>query len=85
MPKTRPSILKRQKERARQEKKQRKQEKREERKRDRDDTDTAEPKDPNYDPDIAGIVPGPQPLPTEDAFWEQDQADDEDDREEHEG
>jgi len=67
----RPSILKRQKERARQEKKQKKQERREERKLLKEEDGAARPEDPDYDPDIAGIVPGPQVLPTDDEFWEQ--------------
>lgn len=70
MAKARPSILKRQKERARQERKQKKQERREERKQSKEEELEQRRKDPDYDPDIAGIVPGPQPLPTEDEFWE---------------
>lgn len=59
---SRQTFLKRQKERARQEKQRLKAEKRLQRKE--------EPRDPNEsvvgeDPDIAGIVPGPQP-----AAWE---------------
>ena len=55
---SRQTFLKRQKERARQEKQRLKAEKRQQRKADRDSTDTAI----GEDPDIAGIVPGPQPL-----------------------
>ena len=69
--KARPSILKRQKERARQERKQKKQERREERKLQKEDDGTTPAQDPDFDPDIAGIVPGPQVLPTDDEFWEQ--------------
>jgi hypothetical protein len=55
---SRQTFLKRQKERARQEKQRLKAEKRQQRKADRDTTDPAL----GEDPDIAGIVPGPQPL-----------------------
>jgi hypothetical protein len=55
---SRQTFLKRQKERARQEKQRLKAEKRQQRKADRDTTDAAI----GEDPDIAGIVPGPQPL-----------------------
>lgn len=59
---SRPSAAKRQKERARQEKAKEKAERRAQRaveKSKRPDGDTG------IDPDIAGIVPGPQPLPPE--------------------
>jgi hypothetical protein len=55
---SRQTFLKRQKERARQEKQRLKAEKRQQRKTDRDATDVAV----GEDPDIAGIIPGPQPL-----------------------
>lgn len=55
---SRQTFLKRQKERARQEKQRLKAEKRQQRKTDRDPTDVSV----GEDPDIAGIVPGPQPL-----------------------
>ncbi len=55
---SRQTFLKRQKERARQEKQRLKAEKRQQRKADRDTPDAAL----GEDPDIAGIVPGPQPL-----------------------
>jgi len=58
----RPSVTKRQKEAARRDKQQRKAERKAERdsqKSDRPEGDSGE------DPDIAGIVPGPQPLPEE--------------------
>lgn len=58
---SRQTFLKRQKERARQEKQRLKAEKRAQRKADREPTDAAL----GEDPDIAGIVPGPQPLPWE--------------------
>ncbi len=58
-----PKFVKRQKERARQEKKAQKAERRAERKSHRDDLPRA---DNGEDPDIAGIVPGPQP-----PLWEQ--------------
>jgi len=52
-----PKFMKRQKERARQEKKAEKLQRRAERKAQRDDL----PRDPSgEDPDLAGIVPGPQ-------------------------
>ena len=54
---SRQTFLKRQKERARQEKQRLKVEKRQQRKTDRDPTDVTV----GEDPDIAGIVPGPQP------------------------
>ena len=55
---SRQTFLKRQKERARQEKQRLKAEKRQQRKTDRDPSDATV----GEDPDIAGIVPGPQPL-----------------------
>jgi hypothetical protein len=55
---SRQTFLKRQKERARQEKQRLKAEKRQQRKADRDATDAVV----GEDPDIAGIVPGPQPM-----------------------
>ncbi len=54
---SRQTFLKRQKERARQEKQRLKAEKRQQRKADKDTPDGAL----GEDPDIAGIVPGPQP------------------------
>ena len=55
-----PSVNKRQKERQRQERQREKLAKREERKRDK----ANKPEGPaGEDPDIAGIVPGPQPPP----------------------
>jgi hypothetical protein len=57
-----PGSTKRQKEASRREHQQKKNERKEQRKRDKD---TREPGAPTggVDPDIAGIVPGPQPLP----------------------
>jgi hypothetical protein len=53
-----PSVNKRQKERARQERQKAKEAEREQRKKDR----AARPPTPDgEDPDLAGIVPGPQP------------------------
>jgi hypothetical protein len=52
-----PSVLKRQKERQRQERQKDKLQKKEERKRVRPDKPAGE----GEDPDLAGIVPGPQP------------------------
>lgn len=54
------SLNKRLKEKARQEKQQDKALKRQQRKVERNNR---EPTNPGEDPDIAGIVPGPQPLP----------------------
>jgi hypothetical protein len=53
-----PSINKRQKERQRQERQQEKSAKREQRKKEKDTRPEGEA---GIDPDIAGIVPGPQP------------------------
>ena len=64
MARSRPSILKRNRERKRQEKRQEKAAKRAER-RDSPE-DGGSPVDPTEDPDIAGIIPGPQPLPWDD-------------------
>jgi hypothetical protein len=60
---SRPSAAKRQKERARQEKAKEKAEKRAQRAAERSKPRTDG--DPGIDPDIADIVPGPQPLPPE--------------------
>lgn len=60
----RPTITKRQRERAREERRRAKAEKRAQRKAEKE----ARPEVPNgEDPDLAGIVPGPQPIP-----WEQE-------------
>lgn len=56
----RPSFNKRQKEQARVEKQKRKEEKRAEREADKANRG---PSTPGEDPDIAHIIPGPQPLP----------------------
>jgi hypothetical protein len=61
-----PTITKRLKERAREEKRKQKSERRTQRKADPDETvEGAEAAAPDEDPDLAGIVPGPQPLPAE--------------------
>ncbi|HET9554036.1 MAG TPA: hypothetical protein VFP50_13790 [Anaeromyxobacteraceae bacterium] len=57
-----PGHLKRQKEAKRAEKQREKEAKREERKREKAERG---PTDPGVDPDIAGIIPGPQPRPEE--------------------
>ena len=57
-----PSINKRQKERDRQERQRAKAELRKQR---REEKNSRAPNSPGEDPDIAGIVPGPQPLPDE--------------------
>jgi hypothetical protein len=56
------TMNKRQKERHREEKRKEKEEKRQQRKSAKDDRPVTPP---GEDPDIAGIVPGPQPLPEE--------------------
>ncbi|MDP8999928.1 MAG: hypothetical protein M3O46_07435 [Myxococcota bacterium] len=56
------TFAKRQKERARQEKQRAKDEKRKQRRAEGPAPQTVEP---GVDPDIAGIVPGPQPVPDE--------------------
>jgi len=61
---TRPSINKRRREVARKERKQAKAERRAQRSADRQNKAPAPPG--IDDPDIAGIVPGPQPIPWED-------------------
>lgn len=60
---SRPTFSKRQKEQARAERARRKEEKRAERQAEKD---TRRPTAPGEDPDIAHIVPGPQPLPWDD-------------------
>lgn len=57
-----PSLQKRQKERERAERQRAKAEKKKAR---REEKATRLPGDPGEDPDIAGIVPGPQPPPEE--------------------
>ena len=56
------SFLKRQKERQRQEKQRDKAAKKEERNKNKPD----KPNEEGVDPDLIGIVPGPQPIPEED-------------------
>jgi hypothetical protein len=62
--KARPSLEKRRKERARQDKKREKAERRDQRKAEKGERPSADG-DVDVDPDIAHIVPGPQPLPIE--------------------
>jgi hypothetical protein len=59
-----PGATKRQKEAARRDKQRQKDEKREQRKREKAEN-PGQPLAPGEDPDIAGIVPGPQPIPEE--------------------
>ena len=59
-----PGATKRQKEANRRERQAKKEEKREQRKREKASRDDR-PLAPGEDPDIAGIVPGPQPPPEE--------------------
>jgi hypothetical protein len=61
----RPTHLKRERERAKREKREQKAAKRQAAKERRD---SAQPREGAEDPDIAGIVPGPQPSP-----WEEDE------------
>lgn len=61
---TNPTINKRQKERQRQDKQREKEAKRQQR---RSEKVPRAPGDTSVDPDIAGIIPGPQPIPEEDA------------------
>ena len=53
------TINKRNKDKLRQEKQKDKEAKRQQRRKDKDNRPVAEP---GFDPDIAGIVPGPQPI-----------------------
>lgn len=57
-----PGSTKRQKEASRRDYQRKKAEQKEQRKREKAERDPA-PASPGEDPDIAGIVPGPQPLP----------------------
>jgi hypothetical protein len=59
-----PGALKRQKELARQQRQREKQEEREQRRKEKKER---QPGESDVDPDIAGIVPGPQPRPEEEA------------------
>jgi sRNA-binding protein len=59
------TFAKRQKERARQDKQREKDAKKKQRREDRDAQPKA-PTEPGVDPDIAGIVPGPQPVVEDD-------------------
>jgi hypothetical protein len=68
---SRPSQQKRHKERARQEKQKMKAERRQEAK-----TRARTPGNPGEDPDIAGIIPGPQPPREDQLLFGDDQADD---------
>ena len=82
MQKSRPTQNKRARERARLEKRQQKEARRIE---NRSRRDPGRPSAPGEDPDIAGIVPGPQPSPWGDDFADVEDGDDEeggdDDRE----
>jgi hypothetical protein len=73
MRKARFSVNKRQRERAREDKRKRKTERREQRKLEEKDGGTGE------DPDLAGIVPGPQPKPWDDEGLSPLDASDDDD------
>lgn len=58
-----PGATKRQKEASRREHQQKKAERKEQRKKEKEQRGSTVP--PGEDPDIAGIVPGPQPIPEE--------------------
>lgn len=60
-----PGATKRQKEAARREHNQKKEERREQRKKEKATERENKPSMPGEDPDIAGIVPGPQPIAEE--------------------
>jgi hypothetical protein len=60
-----PGASKRQKELARQERQREKLQRREQRKREKSDKPLDASASAGEDPDIAGIIPGPQPLPEE--------------------
>ncbi len=66
MARSRPSIMKRKRERARQERRQFKLARRAQRSADKQQAPGGGAADPDHDPDIAHIVPGPQPLPWDD-------------------
>ncbi|MGE3507381.1 MAG: hypothetical protein AB7N65_00680 [Vicinamibacterales bacterium] len=70
---TRPTLEKRAKERARQERRKQKEERRSVAKMQKSSSAPRQPGD--EDPDIAGIVPGPQPSP-----WGDDEVDDTDEQ-----
>jgi hypothetical protein len=81
MRKARFSVNKRQRERSREDKRKRKEERRQERKLEEKDAGTGE------DPDLAGIVPGPQPKPWDEEGFpvvEGDEAEESEDGEEGE-
>lgn len=82
MQKSRPTQNKRARERARQEKRQQKEARRQEV---RNRRDIAPPGSPGEDPDIAGIVPGPQPSPWDDEMVLDSADDDEQDLDEDQG
>ena len=75
MAKSRPTIMKRQRELARAEKRRDKASRRNVR-GETDASDRPEGADADYDPDIAHIVPGPQPLPWADELEDEETADD---------
>ncbi len=80
MAKSRPTIMKRQRELARQEKRRSKAARRTTRGPEMG-SDRPEGVGDDYDPDIAHIVPGPQPIPWADEFEDED----EEEKEEEEG
>jgi hypothetical protein len=60
-----PSIQKRNKEKLRQDRQRLKESKRQERKAAARENENQPAAEPGYDPDIAGIIPGPQPIQEE--------------------
>ena len=75
MAKSRPIIMKRQQELARQEKRRDKAARRAMRAQTSGSADVPDGVDSDYDPDIAHIVPGPQPIPWADEFEEEEDED----------
>jgi len=76
MAKSRPTIMKRQRELARAEKRRDKAARRAVNTAPTDSSDTPEGQDDDYDPDIAHIVAGPQPIPWADEFPDEDEDED---------
>lgn len=77
MAKSRPTIMKRQRELARAEKRRDKASRRNV-KGDPNSSERPEGADEDYDPDIAHIVPGPQPLPWADELEDEEEDEDKD-------
>lgn len=82
MAKSRPTIMKRRREQARQEKRREKAARRSDRSLTDPNENRPDGAGDDYDPDIAHIVPGPQPIPWADEF--DDEEEEEGDKEEEE-